>query len=312
VGQHPLAGFFDYGLLSVTVRRQAEGFMTRVTFPRMVELDSVTGLPPRKLLDCDLPVLLRSMGTAGLPMCSIMIDIDHFKRFNDKYGHDIGDLVLRHVSTLIRKTVKFRGEAYRYGGEEITVLMLNTDGAEGLATAERICTTVENSSVLAVVKGKEQPLSVRISLGVASTDTVAGSELLVSSDQALYNAKANGRNQAVLFSSENSKVASTTLIDVHFPSRSAVLGGNYILLKQWFSYSNPTDIEVREIKDLNTDSNEYADGPSPPYGLVKAEIRGRVSEIERRGNHTYFKFEVKSEIIDLMFKYIQDTRNADN
>jgi len=286
--------------------------MDRVSFPRMVELDVVTGLPPRKMLDHDLPVLLRSMGTAGLPMCSIMIDIDHFKKFNDKYGHDIGDKVLRHVSSLIREIVKFRGEAYRYGGEEITVLMLNTSGAEGLATAVRLCSAVENSAVKAVVKGEEQPLSVQISLGVASTDSVAGSELIVCSDQALYNAKSAGRNQAVLFKKGNSKVVSTTVIDVHFPSRSAILGGNYILLKKWFSFSNPTDIEAREIKDPNTDSSEFADGPPPPYGFVKAEIRGRVSEIERRGNHTYFKFEVKSEIIDLMFKYIQDTRNAEN
>ncbi len=286
--------------------------MDRVCFPRMVELDTVTGLPPRKMLDHDLPVLLRSMGTAGLPVCSIMIDIDHFKKFNDKYGHDIGDKVLRHVSALIREAVKFRGEAYRYGGEEITVLMLNTTGPEGLATAARLCSVVENSAVKAIVKGEEQPLSVQISLGVASTDSVAGSELIVCSDQALYNAKSAGRNQAVLFKKGNSKIVSTTVIDVHFPSRSAILGGNYILLKKWFSFSNPTDIEAREIKDPNTDSSEFADGPSPPYGFVKAEIRGRVSEIERRGNHTYFKFEVKSEIIDLMFKYIQDTRNAEN
>lgn len=284
--------------------------MERVSFPRMVELDTVTGLPPRKILDQDLPVLLRSMGTAGLPMCSIMIDIDHFKKFNDRHGHDIGDLVLRHVSSLIRKAVRFRGEAYRYGGEEITVLMLNTNGTEGLATAVRICSVVENTEVMALVNGREEPLSVRISLGVASTDTVAGSELLVSSDQALYNAKSGGRNQAVLFRSGNQQIVSTTVIDVHFPSRSAIIGGNYILLKKWFSYSNPTEIEAREIKDPNTDSSEFAEGPIPSYGLVVAEIRGRVSEIERRGNHTYFKFEVKNEIIDLMFKYIQDARNA--
>ena len=284
--------------------------MERVSFPRMVELDTVTGLPPRKILDHDLPVLLRSMGTTDLPMCSIMIDIDHFKKFNDKYGHDIGDLVLRHVSSTIRKAVRFRGEAYRYGGEEITVLMLNTTGAEGLATAERVCLAVEKSEIMATVDGKEQPLSVRISLGVASTDTVAGSELLVSSDRALYNAKSNGRNQAILFRSDRKQAVTTTIIDVHFPSRSAIIGGNYILLKKWFSYSNPTEIEAREIKDPNTDSSEFAEGPPPPYGLVEAEIRGRVSAIERRGNHTHFKFEVKSYIIDLMFKYIQDTLNA--
>jgi len=284
--------------------------LVKVSFPRMVELDPVTGLPPRKTLDGDLPVLLRAMAAESLPMCSIMIDIDHFKKFNDKYGHDIGDLVLKHVSTLIRKTVRFRGEAYRYGGEEITVLMLNTTASEGLATAERICSAVGGSDVEVTIKGQLQKLSVQISLGVASTEDVAGAEVLVSSDQALYNAKSWGRNQAVLFSADRVKESPTTLIDVHFPAMSTILGGNYILLKKWFSYDNPTEIEAREIKDPNNDSSEIADrAPLPACRLVEAEIRGRVSNIERRGNHTDFKFEVKSEIIDLMFKYIQDSRN---
>jgi diguanylate cyclase (GGDEF)-like protein len=285
--------------------------MDSVSFPRMVELDAVTGLPPRKILDHDLPLLLKSMGTAKLPMCSIMIDIDHFKKFNDKYGHSIGDIVLGHVSSLIRKAVRFRGEAYRYGGEEITVLMLNTNASEGFATACRICALVAGSEIKAVVKGMEQSLSVQISLGVASTDDVAGAELLVSSDQALYTAKSNGRNQAVLFTASSRQEKMTTFIDVHFPLRSSIMGGNYILLKKWFSKDSPMDIEAREIKDPNSDISEFAEGSVPPYGFVEAEIRGRVSEIERRGDHTYFKFEVKSDVIDLMFKYIQDKRNQD-
>ncbi|MCK5785647.1 MAG: GGDEF domain-containing protein [Candidatus Sabulitectum sp.] len=284
--------------------------MEQVTFPRMVELDAVTGLPPRKTLDHDLPLLLRSMGVSGLPMCSIMIDIDHFKKFNDKHGHDVGDLVLRHVSSIIRKAVKFRGEAYRYGGEEITVLMLNTNGAEGFATAERICTAVGDSEIMVTVKGEKRSLSVQISLGVASTDTVAGSELLVSSDQAVYQAKANGRNQAVLFRKDFSKFFATTTLDVHFPALTSITGGSYILLKKWFSYGEISEIEAREIKDPNTDTCDSADGPAPHFGMVEAEIRGKVSAIERNKGHTFFKFEVKSEIIDLMFKYIQDTRNA--
>jgi hypothetical protein len=207
--------------------------------------------------------------------------------------------------------VRFRGEAYRYGGEEITVLMLNTTASEGLATAQRICSLVGGSEVEAVVKGIKQKLSVQISLGVASSEDVAGAELLVSSDQALFNAKAWGRNQAVLFSIDSVTESPTTLIDVHFPARSTIIGGNYILLKKWFSYDNPTEIEARAIKDPNSDSSEIIDDvPLPACGLVEAEIRGRVSDIERRGNHTYFKFEVKSEIIDLMFKYIQDSRNG--
>jgi diguanylate cyclase (GGDEF)-like protein len=70
------------------------------------EPDSVTGLPSRKDLDEDLPSLLRIMGSANFPMAVLMVDIDHFKKFNDKWGHNTGDRVLRHVSDLIRETVK--------------------------------------------------------------------------------------------------------------------------------------------------------------------------------------------------------------
>lgn len=284
--------------------------MSKVTFPRMVELDSVTGLPPRKILDGDLPVLLRSMAAANLPMCSIMIDIDHFKKFNDTYGHDTGDLVLRHVSSVIRRIVRFRGEAYRYGGEEITVLMLNTSASEGLATAGRLCSAVGNSEVTAAVNGEETILSVQISLGVASTETVAGSELLVSSDRALYEAKEGGRNQAVLYSAQGVRDYSTTMIDVHFPARTSIIGGSYILLKKWFSNDNPADIEAREIKDPNTDTSDFAEGPTPSGGFVEAEIRGRVSDIKRHSSGTDFKLEVRSELIELMYKYILDSRNG--
>lgn len=285
--------------------------MNRLVFPRQVELDPVTGLPPRKILDNDIPVLLRSMGAASLPLCAIMIDIDHFKKFNDRYGHDLGDLVLRHVASLVRTAVRFRGEAYRYGGEEITVLMLNTTLAEGAAAAERICRLVEYSSVETVVRGLKLELSVQISLGVASTENLSGSELIVSADQALLKAKNTGRNHVEIFVEDMDSKGDITMIDVTYPGITSIQGNNYILLKKWFSMDNPLNIAACEIKDLNTDITYInEDTPVPSSGLVEAEIRGKVSEIEVRSRHTFFKLEVRSDVIDLMFKYIQDSRNA--
>ncbi|PIE53082.1 hypothetical protein CSA37_03005 [Candidatus Fermentibacteria bacterium] len=282
--------------------------MPNVSFPRLVELDTVTGLPPRKIMDSDLPVLLRSMASLSLPMCAIMIDIDHFKKFNDTWGHDTGDIVLRHVSSLVRNCVRFRGEAYRYGGEEITVLLLNTGEAEGMATAERIRKLVEDSEITVVVKGKEIPLQVQISLGVASTEQVRGSELIVSADRALYEAKEGGRNNSVLYSTQSKgKSCQTTVIDVHFPERTSIIGGSYILLKKWFSNDSPMDIEAREIKDPGTDSVETAQGPTPSRGIIQAEIRGKVSAVRRYRGGTDFKLEVRSELIDVMYKYILDS-----
>ncbi|MBN1435285.1 GGDEF domain-containing protein [Candidatus Fermentibacterales bacterium] len=105
----------------------------------------MTGLPPRMDLDEDLPMLLRAMGAERMPMSAIMVDIDHFKAFNDKWGHEVGDVVLLHVATLIRSAVRYRGEAYRYGGEEMTVLLPNCGSLEALATAERLCRLVRDS-----------------------------------------------------------------------------------------------------------------------------------------------------------------------
>ena len=341
--------------------------MNSVSFPRQVELDSVTGLPPRKILDSDLPILLRSMAAANLPLCSIMIDIDHFKKFNDTYGHNIGDKVLNHVSSLIRNAVKFRGEAYRYGGEEITVLMLNTTAEEGFATAKRICKLVDSSSIdissggkgkeevvpedysveknmsgekfmvaspiaLYEVKGSNKPevlsvqktVSVQISLGVASTEQgIPGEELIVTSDLALYKAKENGRNQAILFDKKIRNEVTTLKIHVHFPGRSVIRGGTYVLLKSWYCKRDITEIEAIEIKDPGNDSTDKIPTREVPQGsLIDAEIRGKVSNVVRRAdtfvgeddnivridNHTDFEFEVKEDIVELMYKYISDTQ----
>lgn len=284
--------------------------MKMVSFPRQVELDPVTGLPPRKILDQDIPLLLRSMAASSLPLCAIMIDIDHFKKFNDRHGHDVGDMVLRHVSSLVRSAVRYRGEAYRYGGEEITVLMLNTSLSEGAATAERICRMVEYSSLETVSGGRKQELSVQISLGVASTEQVSGSELIVSADQALLKAKNTGRNHAETYEKARATEEAITRIDVTYPGITSIQGNNYILLKKWYSIDNPLNIGAREIKDLNTDITYISEETSLPFhGLVEAEIRGKVSDIEVRSRHTYFKLEVRNDVIDLMFKYIQDSRN---
>jgi len=297
----------------LTLRGEKYPDMDRVTFPRQVEEDAVTGMPPRKILDHDIPMLLRSMGTAGLPLCAIMIDIDHFKKLNDKHGHDVGDLVLRHVASTVRKAVRFRGEAYRYGGEEITVLMLNTSLAEGAATAERLCRAVENSRVEAVVQGEKREFSVQISLGVASTEQVSGSELIVSADQALLVAKETGRNHAEVYDKARTRSGETTRIDVtFFGTPVPIQGNNYILLKKWYAIDNPLNIGVLEMKDLDHDATYVGDKnmPLPSGGLLEAEIRGKVKEIEVRSNRMFFKLEVRNEVIDLMFKYIQDSGNA--
>ena len=275
-----------------------------ISFPRRVEPDAVTGLPQRKHLDQDLPALLRFLGPENLPLSVIMVDIDHFKLFNDKWGHDIGDRVLRHVSGLIREAVRYRGEAYRYGGEEITVLLPNTDTREALACAERLCGRVYDTPLS--IPGLE-PLLVSVSLGVASTETVGGDEILVCADKALLRAKNGGRNQALPYESRKAPDRENVRIDVYFPNHSAVVGGAFVILRRWFSHQNdPTEIEARDIFLPGSGTHEISEGRFPKGGLVEAEIRGRVVEVQRQGAATWFTFEVDGEVFDLMVRCLEE------
>ncbi len=275
-----------------------------ISFPRRVEPDAVTGLPQRKHLDTDLPALLRCLGPEGLPLSVIMADIDHFKIFNDKWGHETGDRVLRHVSGLIREAVRYRGEAYRYGGEEITVLLPNTGIREAMASAERICTRVYDTPLR--VQGLE-PLSVSVSLGAASTETVGGDELLVCADKALLRAKKAGRNQALPYEPDKAPLKENVHVDVYFPNHSAVVGGAYVILRRWFSHQNdPTEIEAREVFLPGSGSHEIAEGRFPRGGLVETEIRGRVLEVQRQGAATWFTLEVDGEVFELMVRCLKE------
>jgi diguanylate cyclase (GGDEF)-like protein len=123
-----------------------------------------------------------------------MIDIDHFKEYNDHNGHQLGDEALVSVSSIIRNALRDCDSVYRYGGEELCVLLPSTDKASALAVAERIRYDVEH----AIFTGEDHQPSGRltISIGVATYpfDSIAKESLINAADIALYEAKDNGRN----------------------------------------------------------------------------------------------------------------------
>ncbi len=126
----------------------------------------------------------------------IMIDIDFFKKFNDTYGHQSGDAVLKQVAKTIKKNVRSTDIPCRYGGEEMAVILTNTNKNEASITAEKICQAVREREFV-LVNG--EIVHVTISVGVASSeaDGKAPQELIEYSDKCLYIAKENGRNQVV-------------------------------------------------------------------------------------------------------------------
>lgn len=142
-------------------------------------------------------VLLEKMEQSALadrPLSIIMIDIDFFKKFNDTYGHQTGDAVLKQVARVIQANVRTMDLAARYGGEEFCVLLPDTDRDHAAIIAERIRTGVGNTAT----EYDGLKLSVTISLGAAQYDSardISGKSLIDRADRALYSSKQTGRNR---------------------------------------------------------------------------------------------------------------------
>jgi diguanylate cyclase (GGDEF)-like protein len=154
--------------------------------------DPLTGaLNRRALEEAALRETARSV-RHGIPLCMIMIDIDHFKRLNDKYGHAVGDCVLVALVTKLKQTLRIQDLLARTGGEEFTILMPDTPAQTGMAAAERLRRIVEALEVPAV----EKPIHVTVSAGVAGfkPDLGGWEDMMRRADGAMYKAKARGRN----------------------------------------------------------------------------------------------------------------------
>jgi len=131
------------------------------------------------------------------PLSLLLMDIDHFKSFNDTYGHPVGDLVLKEISSCITSSIRVSDIAARYGGEEFTVIIPETGEEGAMVIAERIRRTVEQH----VITSLERQLRVNISLGCATIPSHAenGPDLIECADKALYYSKEHGRNRTTLF-----------------------------------------------------------------------------------------------------------------
>ena len=163
------------------------------TMSKLAMVDGLTSLGNRRRLDGDLETTLASAVAADAPLGFAMVDVDHFKTFNDTHGHAAGDEVLRRVAATIARTVRETDVVYRYGGEEFSMLLPGATPDEVAQVAERVRATVEAEAF----PGEElQPGGrLTVSIGVATLDSGSGEDIRVRADQALYQAKENGRNQ---------------------------------------------------------------------------------------------------------------------
>jgi diguanylate cyclase (GGDEF)-like protein len=162
----------------------------------LASLDGLTGVANRRSLDQALEREWGRLGQSGQPLAMILVDVDHFKAFNDRYGHGNGDDCLRRVASALQAGCRRAGDLVaRYGGEEFVVVLPDThlDGAMSLAL--RLRGNVEGLHI----EHDTSPTApiVTVSLGVASAVPIPGSRvtaLLEAADAALYRAKESGRN----------------------------------------------------------------------------------------------------------------------
>lgn len=157
--------------------------------------DSLTGLANRKAFDLHLAEAAREAEAEGEPLSLLLADIDHFKAFNDSYGHAVGDEVLKVVARRLKEGVKGRDTTARYGGEEFTVILPNTHLEGAMTVAEQLRAALA-SKTLRHRRTQQNYGTVTLSIGAALYRPGESlGQLLQRADEALYRAKAGGRNR---------------------------------------------------------------------------------------------------------------------
>ena len=173
----------------------------------LASTDGLTGLLNRRAFDHTLETEWKRALRDGSPISLLLLDLDHFKGFNDHYGHQVGDDCLRSVAVAVRGTIRRPGDtAARYGGEEIAVILPNTDAAGAAKVAEQVRSGIE-ALALPHLANAEGGGSMTTSIGAATAVCCrTGSSmkmpqaLLAAADTALYKAKNNGRNRVTTLS----------------------------------------------------------------------------------------------------------------
>jgi diguanylate cyclase (GGDEF)-like protein/PAS domain S-box-containing protein len=162
----------------------------------LANTDSLTRLFNRRQLYPILQKELERVARKTVPFSVLLMDIDHFKRFNDTYGHAGGDLLLAGFADKIREAFRQMDSAFRFGGEEFVVLLPETTGQEAMVPAERFRQRIADSRFSMLPDG--QPASVTVSVGIAGYrdgDTI--DDVIRHADLAMYAAKNGGRNRVV-------------------------------------------------------------------------------------------------------------------
>lgn len=193
-------GAFDYFQLPAEVEllvlRVGQLVAIRQSMERLrseADLDHLTGLANRRRFRVSLNREVERWRRYGVPCALLLLDIDHMKAINDRFGHPAGDSVIRQIANVLTKVLRDNDTAARLGGEEFALLLASIDGEKAAAAAERLRGILAEQTIPDVG-------NFTVSIGVAACPAHAGSEraLYAASDQALYVAKNEGRNRVAV------------------------------------------------------------------------------------------------------------------
>jgi diguanylate cyclase (GGDEF)-like protein len=177
-----LADVFD----TLTYRQRYERLLAES------DRDALTGLLDRGRLDRDGPKLMAETRRTGRPLSVLIVDVDHFKSVNDRYGHAAGDELLRLIAARLVVNVRQSDFVYRYGGEELVVLCAGLPHAPALLAAEQV-----RRDIAAVTREAGSPVTISVGVATGLSDAADFKRLLAIADQRLYAAKSGGRDRVV-------------------------------------------------------------------------------------------------------------------
>lgn len=161
----------------------------------MANTDPLTGVNNRRRFLELLEREIKRTKRTGQALSLMIMDVDHFKTVNDRFGHAVGDQVLTHFVGVLLSNIREIDEIGRLGGEEFGMILPGTSARKALTIAKRLCSMVESREI--VIPAKKISITITVSIGVAQLkERESGDQLIVRTDKALYVAKKNGRNRA--------------------------------------------------------------------------------------------------------------------